>query len=402
MYSMLSRWFVWTCSGWLVAAILLAARPASSAAAPYRPTDDAEVLETLPRVLSVNREELARLRRDLERDPTNPDLAARLAGYYALIGTRESDPRYFGYARAALGPWWAEDAPPPAILRLRAKLQERDHDYEAALRDQRRLLDADPRDVQAWVEIANILWVQGRYDEAREACRNLAAFAPPLTAILCRTQLQSVTGEAEAAYDALTRAIPIARRDDPRVVQFMLTSQAVIAEALGNDEAAERHFREAVENDPGDQYLLRAFADFLLDHGRPGEVVALVRDHVADQGLLLRGTIAAARAGDAQLARRWRDALASQFEETRLRGSLPHGRYEARFMLEIEGRPVEALKLALENWEGQKQSRDTRNVLEAALAADQPEAARPVIEFLETHHTEDVQLAELVRRLQDR
>ena len=381
--------------GWLAAGMLAVA----AAAEPYRPADDDEVVETLPQVLAHAGPELASMRRELADDPQNVDLAVRLAGHYLQIGKRESDPRFFGYARAALRPWWGRPDPPAEVLRLRAKLQERDHLYKDAIADQRKLLERDPEDVQALIEVANLYWVQGEYDEARAACGRLEAFAGPIPVLLCRTQIQATTGEAEEAYAALDVMRPTVERDNPAVLQYIYTSQAVIAEALGWDDKAERHFREGLVNDPGDQYLIRAYADYLLDRQRYREVISLTLEHLVDTGLLLRAAIAAKRGGEPKLAAQWAAQLQSRFDEVRLRDGQPHGRYEARFMLEVMGRPAEALRIAMANWEQQKQARDSRNALEAAVAAGDAAAVAPVVGFLRKHHTQDVQLERLIAEL---
>ena len=58
------------------------------------------------------------------------------------------------------------------------------------------------------------------------------------------------------------------------------------------------------------------------------------------------------------------------------------------------------LAVALDNWALQRQHRDTRNLLEAALAADDPAAAVEAIGFLSKHATQDAVLQRLVDRLE--
>lgn len=403
-----------------LALLVLAGAIAGSAGAdPYLPAGDEVVLERLPRVLFIARDRLDESRRLLAADPGSPPLAARLAADYIEIGKRENDPRFYGYARAALKPWWPEAGStggsdlkatsstgqgpvPPAILQLRAKLKERDHDYAGALTDLELLLDQQPGDVQAWVETANLHWVRGEYEQAWAACEALTEFADPLAVTLCRVPLMAVTGEAEAAYDQLAAAIPAAERENPAVLGYMQTMLGVIAEALGQDETAEEHYRRGLAIDGNDLYLMRAYSDFLLDQERYGEVLRLTADHHADTGLLLRASIAALAAGRSAEAEGWTTELANRFEEIRLRGGEPHGRYEARYTLALQHDPPRALRIALDNWAQQKQARDTRNVLEAALAAGDAAAAEPVLAFLKKHGTQDATLEPLVKQLERR
>jgi len=126
------------------------------AAEPYIPKSDSEVLEKLSRDLFGRRDELATLRRQLANDPRNIELTSSVAAHYLQMGKQEGDPRFYGYVRAALHPWCESISSPPAILKLRAKLKERNHDYDQALADLNLLLDGQPRDIQAWIELSNI------------------------------------------------------------------------------------------------------------------------------------------------------------------------------------------------------------------------------------------------------
>jgi Tfp pilus assembly protein PilF len=378
----------------------MVATATASAAQPYAPARDEEVLEVLPRTLLGSGDELAALRRRLAENPRDADVAFEAAQRYIAMGNASGDPRFFGYARAAIGPWQEAAALPLQILRLRAKLKEKEHLYDQASADLQQLLREDPRDAQAWIELANIYRVQGRYEEAQAACQSLSAFAGDVATTLCSAPIQAATGEAEQANASLGRIMPAAKSQFPSAVQWILTMQAQIAQALGRDEQAERHFREGLANDPDDSYLLRGYGDFLLDHQRDEEALALLRDHTLDNGILLRAAIAARRSGQSEAAAQWQAQLKNRFDEIRLRGGQPHGRFEARYELELNDNPQRALQVALANWEQQKEERDTRNVLEAAIAANQPDAARSVLEFVATHKVQNATLLHLARRLE--
>ncbi len=92
--------------------------------APFRPADPATVLERLPyRPADPHVRELARLRAQLALQPDNLRLAVQLAYRYYQLVSAEGDPRYIGYAQAALQPWWTMPSPPPEVLVLRASLK---------------------------------------------------------------------------------------------------------------------------------------------------------------------------------------------------------------------------------------------------------------------------------------
>lgn len=377
----------------------LAAIPAM-AAEPYIPASDDEVLVSLPRELLAARSEVAQLRQRLSRNSSNALLAADVATQYMEIGNRDGDPRYYGYAQAAISTWWESPDAPAEILAVRAKLKEKDHGYDAALKDIDLLIAQEPENVQAWVERINIYRVLGKYDEALGACDHIAPFAGDDRTLLCRIPIMAVTGQQQAAASELENLLAVAEREFPAAVQWVTTMQADIARMLGNDTQAETFYKRGLADNPSDTYLIRAYIDLLLDHQRPVEAMALARDHLSDNGVLLGAAIAARNAGESGLADDWQSQLKTRFEEIRLRGSDPHGRFEARYLLELEGKPKQALEVALANWHKQKEQRDTQNVLEAAVAAGDPAAAKPVIEFLAEHGTQDARFAKLITKLE--
>jgi tetratricopeptide (TPR) repeat protein len=367
---------------------------------PYVPASDETVLITLPQSLIANRDELATLRRQLSADPQNANLASTVAARYLQVGNREGDPRYYGYAQAAIEPWWQAPTAPPAIRGLRAKLKEKDHRYREALSDLQLLLQQKPDDSQAWIEVANLHRVLGQYDEARDVIERVRKLEQPLTLLLCEIPLRAVTGQAEEAYDAIGQTLPLAQQKFPGLLPWLRIMQAEVARALGRDAEAEQSFREAVAASPDDPALLRAYGDFLLTHNRDDEAVELLREHIADNGVLLIAAIAARRAGATDLASEWSSQLRRRFEEIRLRGGTPHGRFESRFVLEFEGDADRALGIAVANWRRQKEMSDARNVLQAAVASGNAKVAQPVLDFLEQHGTQDVELTRLASQLE--
>ena len=367
----------------------------TGSAEPFLPSSESEVLEVLPTDFSKRRDQLTRLRQRLAKDPENPALASAIGNEFIRMGAQSGDPRFYGFARAAISKWWPETDPPESILKIRAKLQERDHDYDLALRDLEKLTDKNESDAQAWLEIANIYRVQGRYDKARQASQKLSAFAGDVPTTLSSAPLDALTGEADKAFQSLARILPEARQDYPSTVQWILTVQAEIACSLGRTGDAEQLFKEGLAANPANQYLLRGYSDFLLDQGRPEEALALLKDHLGDTGILLRAAIAARKSGDTDQAHEWSEQLDARFREIRQRGGQPHGRFEARLDLELHDDPETALTVALAHFEKQKEVRDIRNVLEAALAANNPAAAQPVLDFLEQNGNTDVTLMAL-------
>jgi hypothetical protein len=378
---------------------ILASMCLPAAAAPRLPTDDAQVLERVPaRAADPRVRDLQALRAAWRADPRDVDLAVRLARRYVDEAAAEGDPRYVGYAQAALAPWWTEAAPPVAVRVQRAVLRQYGHQFAEALADLDAAVLAEPANAEAWSWLAAIHLVRADYTAAARACDGLAPLTTALLATGCRAAVDSLTGRAEAAATALTAALKAATDAEPDERLWALTRLAEIAERRGDFAGAERAFREAMALGVADVYLQAAYADFLLDRNRAAEVLALLKDGARADVLLLRLALAAKAAGDPR-AGGWKRDLAARFDAARARGDRTHEKEESRFVLALQGDPARALALARSNYAVQREAADARILLEAAIAARQPDAAAPVREWLTMHHVQSAALQSLVTRL---
>jgi len=141
-------------------------------AAPYVPADGSEVLERVrDRPLDASARELRLMRAELSRDPQSLALATRMARRYIEESRARGDPRYLGYAQAALTPWWTQPQPPNVVLVLRATIRQSHHDFDGALEDLSRVLKTAPANAQAWLTRATILQVRGEYAQPHKAVR---------------------------------------------------------------------------------------------------------------------------------------------------------------------------------------------------------------------------------------
>jgi len=370
--------------------------PDAGGAVPRIPTDPSEILEYATGGVgdSAGRERAA-LRRKLDRDPRDLALAVALAKLDIEASRREGDPRFLGRAQAALTPWWNEPSPPSDVLLLRATIRQSLHDFGSATADLDLLLAKSPNNVQAWLTRSVVLGVRGEYAAARESCAPLSALAGELVANACTAPIESLTGHAREAYDRLALTLDRTRREGER--GWLLSILGEIAIRMGDDGAAERHLTRALEATPSEAYTQAALADLLLDLRRPLEVVGRLRGHENDDNLLLRLVIAELAVKDAAAAAH-AEMLASKHAASRERGDVVHRREQARFELEVRRNPHAALELARANWEVQKEPADARVFLESALAARDPRAASPVVEFLTANRTEEPRLVALVAR----
>lgn len=344
-------------------AALLLALPTALLAAPFVPRGDAEIVQRLP--YRVDAAERAR-RAALARDPAQLPLAAAAARAALQRARVHGDPRELGAAQAALAPWWGQaDAPAEAVL-LRARVRQAQHAFEAALADLRGLLArpalAPEHRAQALLDAAALHQLRAEVPQARALCEQLQPLAA-LPAAACLAELASLGGAGAAAARELAQLSP------GRVVPpWLALMRAELAERLGDEAGAPALYRMALAGED-EVYTRAALADWLLTRGRAADALALVArspDAEAD-ALLLRQAIALRQLGreDAALTARLQERLA--VADRREPGR--HAREQARFALDVQARPGEALRLAQANWALQREPADAVLLLRAALAA---------------------------------
>ena len=381
--------------------LFLLCLPAVLPAAPYTPTDDAQVVERVPaRASDPRAKEFHALRQQLRRSPQDLDLAVRFAQRCYDEVAAQGDPRYIGYAQAALQPWLGLADPPPAVRVLRAILLQFDHRFEPALQDLEAVLRVEPDHVEAGAWRTAILMVRADYAGARESCRQLAPHTTPLGAAACLAQVDAATGRAAQAATALRTALLANPQASAPERLWSLTRLAETEERRGDFVAAEAAFRDALALAVPDVYVQAAYADFLLDRGRPAEVLTLLQDRGRADVLLLRLALAARATGDPRAAGHAQE-LQARFDAARRRGDTSHRKEESRFALALQGDAPRALALARENWAEQREAADARILLEAALAARDAAAAAPVLQWLADSGFESVVLQSLATRVRE-
>ncbi len=384
----------------LLALVLAVLAAAQAQAAPFTPATDAEVVERLPGATDPALRGVESLRKQLAAKPNDNALRLDIAHRYFDLAMAQGDPRYVGYAQAAIAPL-AQATPNEARYWLvRGLLEQYSHDFAGAVASLNKASQLDPDNAEPVSWRAAIAMVQARYADAAKECERLATLAQPLFAQGCAAYVQSATGGLQPAYDALQSAAAAAPRAEPGLVLWVQTRLGEMAIRLQRWEAAEQHFKTALRQDLTDQFLLGAHADFLLMRNRPAEALQLLAGWERSDVLLLRLALAGKAAGDKR-AGDWAQQLRERFAAAAQRGDRLHEQEAARFALDVEGDAARALALAQRNYEVQKEPRDAEILLRTALAAKQPKAARPALDWLQGSRYQDPRLAQLARQLQE-
>ncbi len=361
----------------------LLVQAAVALATPYTPPTDSQVLAEVP----PGSAHTSVMTRDLAR--TRPDVALPLAQFYIARSRATGDLRYLGYAEGELLPWVDASSVQPMALVLQATILQSRHAFGAALEELDRALAIQPNNAQGWLTRATILRVLGRYQEAMLSCERLAPEAESNLVRLCEQSLRALMGHLEESYAEVESISPTAL--SPAVQMWRDSELAEMAERLGRDIVAEHWFREGVRAAPDDFYMRAAYADLLLRHHRAAETLQLLSGYDSFEPLLLRIVIARRMLGDTAIGGA-EARLESAFALEEQRGESVHRREQARFLLDVEGRPDASLVAALENWRVQREPDDLLILLRAAHDARRSDAAKVALEFLAQQHLQDARL----------
>jgi hypothetical protein len=360
------------------------------------PTRDDEVIEVLP-AMSGNRAEERRLRKQLAQQPRDPALALTVAKRYLDQAHELGDPRFAGMAMSAIEGWTDEATMPDGVLMMRATLQQYLHEFDASVRSLQALLArpaAQPRP-QAWLTLATVRRVQGRYADSDAACKQVAQAGAALHANACMAENAALRGDVERARAAFmqllsTPSLPVATQ------AWLTTSLAELEQRAGRAGAADAAFRASLRLD-ADSYATLAYADFLIEQKRPAQALALLKDQARSDAVVLRLAIAGTQAKSASAAAdaaemRERIALANERPDAKVF----HGREQAMFALFVEHQPERALELARGNVAQQREPLDLLVLAQAARAVGQPAGLQDALRLTQEMGLRDARVQALL------
>jgi tetratricopeptide (TPR) repeat protein len=358
----------------------------------FVPASRSEVVEHLPRQSAASKRDLKeRLARSASQPQPLESLVAMARRHYDRARL-EGEPRELGLAQAALGQWWNQSEAPVPVLLIRAAIRQHQHDFQGALADLKQAIAEEPANNQAWLSQAAIQQTSGDLDQAARSCSKVVELSNHIAGHVCLNDIASMRGDT-GALDRIEQQLSRRRISGPER-GWILTVQAEMAERSGRQSDADQYFRAAIVANP-DSYARVAYADFLLQQNRHGEVDALLRESPPTDAVLLRRAIALRSAADPR-AKGVIEELRQRFAASGDKNDSLHLREMSRFTLEIEGDGPAALALAQRNWMLQKEPADALLLAAAARAAGRPDAAAPVRQFMRDVGNSDVRLHALL------
>lgn len=360
----------------VLATLLLAAALLPARAEPIVPRSDDEVVERLPGATGERVAE-RRMRRELAARPGDVTLAIAVARHHLDRARAQGDPRHAGLAQAALQRWADPATAPDGVLLLQATLAQFQHEFDAATALLDRLLARTPREPQAWLTLATLRRVQGRYAESDAACAGLAATGATLHAQACRAENDALRGRHDAARTTLNRLLATPRLE-AATRGWLWTTLAELEDRAGASAAADSAWQAALAA-RSTPYAALGRADFLIAAGRAGEALALLAGQPDSDAVLLRraiaGRLSAAPTADADAR-----ALRARYSAVgdRAGAQAAHAREQAMAALWIDGDAARAWSLARENVRRQREPIDLLVLAQAARALGDAAARREV------------------------
>ena len=343
-------------------------------AEPLVPTSDTQVIETLP-AAAGDRAEERRLQRDWAAHPNDERIAVALARRYIEQARSEGDPRRAGQALAALQAWPDAASAPDDVLLMRATIEQYLHDFDTAAAHLERLVARRPQHAQAWLTLATVRRVQGRYADSDAACAGLAQTGAALHAAACSAENAGLRGDTEVARATLRRLLATPRLQ-PEASNWLLTTLAELEARAGRAAEAEQAYRAALAASH-DGYTVLSFADFLMQQARHADALALLKSEPRNDAVLLRLAIAGTWSNAPQARADVRE-LRERMNLANLRpdARTTHAREQAMFALWIDKAPQRALQLARTNVRHQREPLDLLVLAEAARQAGTADGLR--------------------------
>jgi len=363
-----------------------------------KPERDDQVIETLPAARAFYRSGVPRSAISVPaagtaKDSLSPSLPSQrsaaltaeeaLSQAQAWVGeARQSgDTRFWGRAQAVLSPWWDKSDAPVAIAVMQATVQQGRHEFVASHATLKAALKRDPGNAQAWLTLASLERLSGRYTDSLLACNAVAQARQLWYAKACSLETESLQGQtAQTPRDFQTL---ISAAQAPAQVAWVASLLAESEERAGHDVAAAKAYQQSLKADP-DLYTALAYSDLLLRHSpskaaQPKVALKVLADLPETDAVLIRRAHALRLDGQ----RGWQ-ALTTELHERdaalRRRGddvSL-HSREAGLIALWLDDKPSAALALAQQNLTLQKEPIDWWLAAQSARAARDEKALAEV------------------------
>lgn len=371
----------------------------SAIAKPYLPENGSQVIEYLPKKLSVFSNQIEAIKQEnlfhtknstslqtqSEEQRTAQVREQRINAFMQEARTT-GDMRYVSYAQKQLEQWLLESPDSENARLIDAQILQYNHQFDAAIETLKSLLSDYPENNKAWSLLANLQLLTGNYPSARDSCKRLLLISSLTDSVICQSNIMIRTGSLQTAYKLLEALLPGNTKLPVKQQLWLYTSLAEIKIQQGDNYTAEQYLGSAMQladnNKIHDSYLLRLYIDQLVindDFDKAYDITSVALEkNKNDTGLMIRSAVLAKALGNYTAFNNSKQALTQTFDVEKRRDQSRHLREHALFTLIVLDKPAEALTLAKQNWAKQKEAEDARILMKAAVLLDDKSLLRQV------------------------
>lgn len=386
----------------LSAALIAGFHPAAGAQARFMPAPDRVVVPVSVHATAGTGSSLREAERAWRADPNRQDTALRYAREVFVLGLREGDLRWYGAARAALQPWWNARQLPAEGHFMRALVRQGFHDFEGGIADLTATIAQEPQRAEAWSWRFSLYLLTSRMDEARTDCAELGQRFGAVEGQACQATLQYRTGQAAAAVPTFDRLVQQPDLQGPLAQDWLRYHQGMALVAAGRPSDAARVWQQHLQRHPGSHLVRLSLAETLNATGEHAQALqASLATVQPTDALLVQALLAASALRDPRAAG-LQAQVAQRMEAQAQRNEALIERPQMMYYVRHRADPARGLALARDSWAEQQEPADAALLIEAALANDRPDDARPVLEWMRRTGYTDPALAALARTLQTR
>jgi len=368
----------------------------------FTPSANQVVLPVSVHALEAGDSTLRDAERDWRRAPQDMPLAIRYARTAFQVGLNEGDLRWFGAAKAALLPWWDATTLPADGHFVRGLVRQGFHDFAGGLADFNAAIALDEQRSAYWSWRFVIHLLVSDMAAARQDCERMRQRFGPGEGDACAAVLMYRSGRPAEGAALLEQAVKRPEFQDSGSQDWLRFHLGEAWRVAGQPARALAVWEQHLTRQPRAYNVRLALVELLNEQGRFAEAKRLATgpnpQGIPSDALLVQQLLASGGLSDGEterLAALVKQRMASQAD----RGETMIERPRMIYLIRYGHDPAAGLDLAVANWATQNEPPDAVLLAEAALKQRQPQAAEPVLQWMErTGYTEPA-LALLAQQL---
>lgn len=343
--------------------------------------------------------------REVEREwrKNRNDLPASLnyARAVFLLGLTEGDLRWYGSAKAALQPWWGAATLPADGHFLRALVKQGFHDFKGGIEDLSAAIAIDPTQPEYWSWRFSLNLLTANMPAARADCDAIGQRFGRDEGQACAATLMYRTGQAQQAISLLNRLVDLPDYQGPFTQDWLRYHQGEAYRTAGQYEQAIAVWEKHVQARPNSHLVKLTLTELLNQQGQFAKARRYANTDSPTDALLVQALLASRglKDGDTQ---RLADLFENRMNNQSLRGESLIERPTMVYLITYGRDNAKGLELAADNWSTQNEPADAVLLVQAALKANQPRRAEPVLAWMKSTGYTDPVLKALAEELQTR